>query len=611
MLSAHAAMALVFGSILFTSSALAGPSVDAERLDEARRALDTAKTPEHDSNAHGQRAVAPAGLGAARVRSLLQGALAPCLAQDHRCDDLVVDSPPEAAPILALIELVGELGDRSDLSLLRRLEARGFYQAGVARRHLLDRDFERAVAASRCAPPSDAELARARAELDDFAVIHVTRAGIEAAAPTAQERDDLAYFFASTSGSGPEVGEGEDAAPSSSASLAGDTSTRDIERDALLASLDRAKRGGDAAAIARAARGYLATFGYPAKLSSGEENRFAWGGAKYSYVMRDLAEAAEATGLFREAASLYRRADPGGGMCGTSVEYLREEQIMGLIRSEERAGQCRAAVPERLLAIGDKYGPERLARAGFDVERLYRGALVTINRDLPREQLREALARAPAAIRDRALARLAKRGPEDWERRVHAVEGLADAGQRAALRPLVAVIAASSAPVRARAITALGELAERPLSDPCNPDGGWGESWSGSSQYHRAVRTLGRSCATKLSQDASDALARVLLPRLDDADVATRVAAVEALGRIGSSIAAPAILRLTSDAYATPGVTQCTTREGADGKPEQTCGPSLPVREAAAEASERLGGPRGAYVPRLVVGARPRAAARL
>jgi hypothetical protein len=604
--SARVAIPVLASAILSATSALAGPYFDDKRIDEAQRALDAAKAADADSadGASYVRAAVAAGLGPARVRSLLAGAVAPCLAQALRCK---INSNSSAAieTVESLIGLLGELGDKSDLALLLRLEQRGFTQASIAHDRILARDLAHAVAASRCAPPSDAEIARARADLDDFAVIYATRAGLEAAAPTPRQRDDLAYFFAAVSGSGPEVGAAPDDEPGGRVDV-----KRDAARDALQARLERAKLDGDHGAIARAARAYLASFGYPGKSSFGSETRFAWGGAQYSFVMRDLADAAEASGLFREAAALYRRADPGGGMCGTSVEYIREEQAQGVIRSEERAGQCRAAIPERLLAYGGDYGPDRLARAGFDVARLYRGALVTLNRDVPREQLREALARAPAAIRDRALARLTKRGPEDWERRVHAAEGLADAGQRAAMRPLLDAITAGSAPVRARAISALGELAERPVPDPCAPRDGWSSSFSSSNSYHRDVRSLGRACATKLLPATSDALARALLPYLDASDIDTRVAAVEALGRIGSSLAAPAILRLTSDPYTTPGVTRCTSSSDEARNSQNVCGPIYPVREAAEEASKLLGGPGGAYVPRLVVAARPRPATR-
>jgi hypothetical protein len=615
MSSTRAALTVLLGSLFLAAPALAAPPApvfDEARLEEAQRALEAAKTLDwYAADAVVSRSAAAVGLGGDRVRALLTGALAPCLARHERCREVLDPDPPGAEAVNRLVALLGVVGGSRDLALLRRVAEHGFTQAEIARDRLLDRELDRAVPAARCAPPSDAEIARARADLDDFAVIHAARDELVASAPTAQEREDLAYFFAAVSGSGPEVGGLDEATASASTGRRGATPKRDAARDALEARLDRAKLDGDFAAITAAARGYLATFGFPSKSSFGEETRFSWGGARFSYAMRDLADADEATGHFREAAALYRKADPGGGMCGTSVEYVRADQTRAVIRNEERAGQCRAAIPERLLALGVAYGPERLARAGFDVARLYRGALVTINRDVPRERLREAIAKAPPALRDRALARLTRRGSEDWERRVHAAEGLADVGQRAAMRPLLAVIAAGATPVRVRAITALGELARRPTPDPCVPQRDLvGGSTHDTNGYHRDVRDLGRTCATKLLPATSDALASALLPHLASTDLDTRLAAAEALGRIGSSLAAPAILRLTTDAYTTPNVTRCTTNPDETGQQKTVCGPIYPVREAAEEASELLGGARGAYVPRLVVAARPRAAER-
>jgi hypothetical protein len=67
------------------------------------------------------------------------------------------------------------------------------------------------------------------------------------------------------------------------------------------------------------------------------------------------------------------------------------------------------------------------------LRRLYRGAMLTLNRDLPAAELEAALKTAPPTIRARALRRYRQKGAEDWERRVYALEGWAVVGRAAAL----------------------------------------------------------------------------------------------------------------------------------------------------------------------------------
>ncbi|MFY0541563.1 hypothetical protein [Nannocystis pusilla] len=191
----------------------------------------------------------------------------------------------------------------------------------------------------------------------------------------------------------------------------------DPENDRLAAAAGDAKARGDVVGLVQHGRAYLARLGFPGPVNGRAESHWAWGGARYSYVFRDLALGAELLGDPTLAGQLYRRADPGGGMCGTSVSYRWSEQVRGAIRSAERAGDCRVAVAERLLDVDGPrdmypkpapdsmdYGPARLAAAGFDVARLYRGALLTAGRDAEPAVLRAALERAPEPLRAVALS---------------------------------------------------------------------------------------------------------------------------------------------------------------------------------------------------------------
>jgi hypothetical protein len=150
--------------------------------------------------------------------------------------------------------------------------------------------------------------------------------------------------------------------------------------------------------------------------------------------LRALALAAEMEGEIAVAAEHYRRADP----LATTEPYTESElfglQIRGLIRTTERSSGCGPVVPERLLdwdrdhpferrmtpdaraQLG--YGPDRLAAAGFDVPRLYRGARVTHDREA--RTLQAAIDRGPVELRSPALSRLARVGLEAWHARIGA-----------------------------------------------------------------------------------------------------------------------------------------------------------------------------------------------
>lgn len=477
-----------------------------------------------------------AGIDEARVARWLETIQADCLTVPGRCEDPL--APPVSRSKSAavhettdiLLDVLGEIGTTASLPLLRRLDARGVYQAGMARARIHERAMLEIVAEAPCAPPSASEIQSMRDQLDDFAVVRARAGRLVAERPTPSELDDLAYFLAAVAQAGAEVGHVPEHARASWTSPA----PASAERDRLAGDLDAARLRGDLPAMARHAAAYLATLGYPRAVRFEDESTYAWGGARYSYVMRDLAEVSEDLGQLGQAAELYRHADPGGGACGTSADYRWQEQVEGVIRALERQGQCRAVVAERLLGIdetfgADVYGTARLRAAGFDLMRLYRGALVTRHRDLEPAELERVLAQAPDGLGPAALQRLTRRGPEDWARRIHAVRGLADTGQQTAL-PMLLEIAASSAPgVAVETLTAIADLAEKPPYDPCGST--WG-SGSSSNMWERPIRSLGRSCETHLDPRARARLARSLTPLMRHASVDVRKAARSARQRI-------------------------------------------------------------------------------
>ncbi|MDC0715522.1 HEAT repeat domain-containing protein [Nannocystis bainbridge] len=519
--------------------------------------------------------VAAAGLSRADVVRVLGDMFTAC--GGAACPALQSDEPARI-----LLDTLGEIGVLADAPLLLRLDAVSIYQAERSLEAILTRAMADAIPKARCAPPTRSELATARLALADFAVLRRHGDVLQGDAPTPAELDDLAYFFAAVADTGPEVGRTREAGG------ARKPAAPDPESDRLAAAVADAKTRGDVAGLVQHGRAYLARLGFPGPLDSSAETHWAWGGARYSYVFRDLALGAELLGDPTLAGELYRRANPGGGMCGTSVSYRWSEQVRGAIRSAERTGDCRVAMAERLLDVDGPrdmypkpapasidYGPARLAEAGFDVARLYRGAILTAGRDGEPAEVRAALERAPEPLRSAALARLARRGPEAWEARVHALEGLADVVGRPAVAELERMLPLLADGPRQRALEAIGELADRPAWDPCDPDEAGIYFSSYSSQWSRHVTSLGDSCDTVLRLHEAGPLALSLTAWLADANPDTREAAAAALGKIGHRAALPALRASKRDRFYPDDSKRCD-----DGN----CHIYFPVREAAAEA---------------------------
>jgi hypothetical protein len=522
-----------------------------------------------------------------RVRRLLLSVARPCLDQPGReapaCVEINDSGTPSGEAAEGLVELLAETAApapsaSASARLLARLEARGFYRADLAQRRILER---RSIASpGLCAPPGAGEIEAAKRALADFAIAD----GVLAARwPSAVEMDDLAYFYASIANAGPEVGHfdeerGAKPLPVNHPDLTARAGLRDEMRAAL--------GDGDLERHARASDAYLRTLGYPGPIRAAEEGSMAWGGASFSFVMRDAARSAEILGRYELAEALYRRAAPGGGACGTSTPSRRDGQIAGAVRAAELRRGCRAAVAERLFAIAldihHAHGPERLARAGFDVGRLYAGALLTVGRDDP-ARLDRALRALPARSGD-ALARLGRLGPEAWATRVRAIPGYADTARGAGLDRLLAIAEHGPDPARAEAIDSIGLLAEDHGYDPCIKSSlgfGWGHG--SSSRLERKVRGVMSTCATRIDAAAIERAARRIAALAADPIPSVREAVAVALGRIASPHGKNALALLARDTFDAGGQI-CTIPPSGP----QVCSPNRPIARAAHEAQKAL-----------------------
>ncbi len=528
-----------------------------------------------------------AGATEVELMSLIEQLFADCLNRHERCQELGPLQRPRDDERLRAVQiltaLLSEVGTQVSLPLLFSLDAHGLWEGDSAVVRQLERLTENTRAELRCAPPTDAEVSRSRRALDGFLVLRLRNDQLRGEEPTATELDDLAYFRAATNDALAAVGTAEedgDGSWTNAGPAAGEQGLR-----TALEEVNAAKLGGNLQVIATKARAYLGRLGYPGPIQTNLAAEYAWGGARYSYVMRDLARATEALGELDEAAALYRRANPGGGACGTSVSSRWADQIRGVIRTTERGGNCRRVIIERLVAVdgleSELYGTAPLAAAGFDIVRLYRGALVARDRDIGDDALREALQQSPEPLRVAALARLERLGPEAWERRVVALEGLADAGQREVLGLLVDVALTGSPELSLRALEALGILAGRPELNPCTPNTFSLPNLS--SSWTRRIRSLGRSCETLLPMAEADAIARRITPLLRNGHPNLREVAAQTLGALGSLAATDELRPLLEDEFQPEGVQVCTTEDG-----ESSCRQPTPVREAAEAALARI-----------------------
>ncbi|NUO53300.1 MAG: HEAT repeat domain-containing protein [Polyangiaceae bacterium] len=566
-----------------------------EALARGREIVDVWKKDAEPSGSKVTAWAAGAGIGEGEIVRVLVGLTRPCLnaaTEDVPECKKLFDSGTESedkAIVEVLAPLLGELGDPSPhgsetFTILGRLDARGLWRGEQAIGRLLER---RKTGGGTCAPPTAEEIANARASLDDFAVIvskprknggPKAEDAVEARAPTAAELDDLAYFRAAVGASGAEVGTAkEDSA--SKPLVEGDPVA--TERARLYEAVKAARNSGDFEAHLRAGKAYLEAFGYPAPMRLAEERDRRWGGLGVSFVMRDVAMSAEILGRFDLAEDIYRRAAYRGGFCGTSWASYRDYQIRGLIRTAEVRRGCRAAVAERLFSVGrdrdHRFDTAELASKGFDVARLYRGAMLTAGRDMDSEALRKVLAASP--LGGRAVARLEREGSEDWARRVRAVGGFVSTAGAAGVDSVLAFADKSVPAVRAEAIGALGYLLEDRGTDVCGRMG-WGV-YHGSQE--REVKTIMNKCDTRLGAARMDEIAKKVASHADDTSPAVREAVAKALGNMGRSSSRPVLNKLARDTFENGGTT-CINY----GTPQEKCEPTRQVRFAARTALERL-----------------------
>ncbi len=532
------------------------------------------------------------GLTEEKTMSLLEALVRPCLtatdAERTACKELGAGVNGIDVLVSSLLGVLGNAippssasgASRPSVRLLVRLEARGVWGATTALRTVLKKRTEAALGP--CSPPTASEIASASASLQGFVVVDGPSSQSRSSAwrvhaPTPTELADLAYFYAAIAEQGPEVGlvredHTSPAKPPDDALV--------LERKRQAGQMQTALLDGDIETHAKLADAYLASLGYPRPIRVREDGDVRWGGEGFSYVLRDAARSHELLGHDKEATELNRRAQPGGGMCGTSAATHKIDQKRAVLRATERTTGCRAALADRLYGLDrDPWtGPARLTRAGFDVERLYRGALLTGNRD-DRAILETAFAaarRAGNSVGADALDRLARLGTEDWATRVRAIEGYADTARKGALDKLLALAERGSVPSRTRAIQTLGNLVQDRGYDPCNKAErrGWGV---GSSET--TVTSVMHVCEGRLDRREQSRVVARLGALAGSSEVVLRAAVAAALGKTGVPAAKPFLVALEKDRSQAVGQI-CTSVDSAP----PVCGPDFPVRRAAQAA---------------------------
>ncbi|NUP05099.1 MAG: hypothetical protein HOW73_03445 [Polyangiaceae bacterium] len=412
-----------------------------------------------------------------------------------------------------------ESGSTDTLKLLFRLEnTAAWYAARHAIERILERRFLRAHKS--CERPDANDVATASADLDDFFVLSETGTVRRLTKP---ERADLAYLYAAVRDSGPAFG--SDAWVPSSPLPAGHP---DLQlRAKLNAEMDTAHRAGDIGQYAKTARDYLASLGYPGPLRTEEDGAAHWKGPGYLEVLREYARAREMLGETAEAERAYRHT--------RHVNGTHDQIVKGAIRTAEVRAGCEGSVAERLFAINqpeDFYGINRLIEDGYDVPRLYRGALLTSGRADPAE-VRRALQASP--LRREGIARLERLGSEWWAGRTRAIPGLADTARAKSVDALARVAAKGDRYDQLEALLTLGRLLRDDGADPCKKVnvpriyliGGL-----------RAVQPM-VECGSKIDPTLVTALVRSLAPLQNSPDDEVLHDFVGLLGLLGSVEAKP------------------------------------------------------------------------
>lgn len=473
------------------------------------------------------------------VVKALEGAIPECVASAAGCVAYGFDGRATAERkriVSTLVEFLGEVGGPEHLPLLLKLGAGGVVDGDIAAEKITTRAWQARMAIppkDACGPPTPEKIAEAARALEGFVVLDAAAEGLSAREPTAEERADLSYLLASISPADTPIGEGGDQSSWLDAPK-GD----DPEASHLWKAWKAAQATGDDEQLIAASRALLNHHGYPGTLTA-KSAQFTWGGATFSTVLRELAPALERRGAFVEAAQLYRRADPGGGACGTSFEANWTAQLKGLIRTAESAGRCGDVIAERLTALKPPFDASILSARGFDLRRLYRGAQVARNRG-DRPLVEQALAQLPEPRRERAQRRLAEKGLEHWDQRVHARVGLIGL-----LRPEELVQAARELgridPTAGNLVEALDALADRARHsnhDPCRPIPRNGRLTVSFSMGSTSVSALNGACETRLTAAEEDELAAAIVALPRSAWVWVSSAKIKALGAVASPVGA-------------------------------------------------------------------------
>ena len=562
-----------------------------QALDEAKKALAAVKIGNYPDAEDASRAM-KAGITAEKVRDWVQRISFSCLEQTTVCFDTLKKHTEDDDFFRSLVKLLGEMADGEALPLLWQLDKRGYYVASSARERIFERRLEAHNRKHNCTPPTEAEQHTVAQKLEHYVSFEMKDDIFIARLLNPDQRNDLAYFLASVADADPPVGYSPEHRGGSFTQIA----KQDPGQEKRMKALSIAQRAGDLDQMRHAAKGYLAYLGYPGPINAAGENAYSWGGPIYAHMLATLAEVDESQGKYREAADHYRRGRPGGGACGTSVRSRLNDQIKGFIRTTEQSGQCRAALPYRLLGIDDnrndraKYGREFLTRSGFDVARLYRGALVTLYYDAPIEVLDRAIRSKHSPLledqRKKALKQLADNGNANWESRVLALEGLANLG-RANIGTLLRVAQEGYPPAQKRALRAIGRLAMRPQGNPCLRRCVNGIQSLGvggvSSRWERPVRSSGYDCKGYFDRAMRDQLARQLASLLRSADMTTVESAITALGMIASPVVISKLKPFLKSRYAKPGMCIQRTVKG-----KEKCVPIYTLRDTSKEALKRI-----------------------
>jgi hypothetical protein len=486
-----------------------------------------------------------------------------CLASTEPC---LLDALTEPELVQFAIQLLAGYDGLASLGQLLALEGRRLEAASSA----LERRMDRALGAWRsgpCLPPNPAEVSEQVRQLAaSFAVVEQSGDVLLARAPTRGELEDLAYFYAAIEGAGLEPGSPQWASPASS------PRADSARRSSWDLANRQAKLDGDVERLLGLTKEYLAIFGFPDALAFSDQEQ-----PELARQLRSLFRLGVLARDFDAA-----RAAVGAWFfppqCLTGIDSVISHWRELTVELAELAGHCRAGIPERMLNLDTAHGLEPLRRSGFDVVRLFRGALVTRNREarhdgilLPARDadvsdLAVALATAEEPLRSAALQRLNQRGREDWERRVLAVEGVFDEERgRRLLGRVESLLAHAGFQLRARLVSAIGRKAARLTSN-----GGcvWGVASSGEWQ---------REITEEHDPELSKAFLPVVLRASADRESKVREAAARALGLLGDEGARPRLTAMLSDLHV-----------AGESCGQNGCGPWFPVRDVAEEALEAL-----------------------